>query len=68
MGESNYRDSRMAAYQHEVRKLEHKFNDFELHHILQRDNEVVDALVWLGSSRESPPPDMFTQDLFKPSI
>jgi hypothetical protein len=35
MGESNYRDSRMAAYRHEVRRLEEKFNNFELHHILR---------------------------------
>jgi ribonuclease HI len=34
MGESNYRDSRMAAYKQEIRKLEEKFNSFELHHIL----------------------------------
>jgi ribonuclease HI len=35
MGESNYRDSLMVAYQQEVRKLEEKFDGFELHHILQ---------------------------------
>jgi hypothetical protein len=35
MGESNYRDSLMAAYLQEVRNLEEKFNGFELHHILQ---------------------------------
>jgi hypothetical protein len=33
MGESNYHDSHMAAYRHEVRKLEEKFDGFELHHI-----------------------------------
>jgi ribonuclease HI len=35
MGELNCRDSRMAAYQQEVRRLEEKFNGFELHHILR---------------------------------
>jgi ribonuclease HI len=35
MGELNYRDSRMATYWQEVRKLEEKFDGFELHHILQ---------------------------------
>jgi ribonuclease HI len=35
MGESNCRDSRMAAYQQEVRKLEEKFDGFKLHHTLQ---------------------------------
>jgi hypothetical protein len=34
MGESNYRDSRMAAYRQEVRKPEEKFDGFELNHIL----------------------------------
>jgi ribonuclease HI len=34
MGESNYHDSRMAAYQQEVKRLEEKFDGFELHHIL----------------------------------
>jgi hypothetical protein len=33
MGESNYHDSCMAAYRQEVRKLEEKFDGFELHHI-----------------------------------
>jgi ribonuclease H / adenosylcobalamin/alpha-ribazole phosphatase len=44
MGESNYHDSRMAAYTQEVRKLEEKFDGFKLHHILRRDNEAADAL------------------------
>jgi ribonuclease HI len=35
MGESNCRDSCMVAYQQEVRKLEQKFDSFDLHHILQ---------------------------------
>jgi hypothetical protein len=39
-----------------------------LHHILWRDNEVANALAWLESSREPPPPGMLMQDLFKPSI
>jgi ribonuclease HI len=68
MGESNCRDSHMAAYQQEVRRLEEKFDGFEFHHILRRDNESADALAQLGSHRESPPPGMFRQDLFKPSI
>jgi ribonuclease HI len=35
MGESYCRDLRMAAYWQEVRKLEEKFDGFELHHILR---------------------------------
>jgi ribonuclease HI len=34
MGESNCHDSRMVAYRQEVRKLEEKFDGFELHYIL----------------------------------
>jgi hypothetical protein len=58
----------MAACRQEVRRLEEKINGFELHHILQRDNESADALARVGSSWESPPPSIFVQDLFKPSI
>jgi hypothetical protein len=35
MGESNCRNSCMAAYRHEVIRLEEKFDSFELHHILR---------------------------------
>jgi hypothetical protein len=35
-------------------RLEETFDDFELHHILRRDNEAADALARLGSSREPP--------------
>jgi hypothetical protein len=34
MGEPNYHDSCMASYGQEIRKLEEKFDSFELH-ILQ---------------------------------
>jgi hypothetical protein len=68
MGESNSRDSCMAAYRQEVRKLEKKFDAFKLHHIIQRDNKAVDALTRLGSSHDQPPLGVFVQDLIKPSI
>jgi hypothetical protein len=48
--------------------LEEKFNSFELHHILRRDNEAVDALTQLGSSHKQAPSGVFIQDLIKPSI
>jgi hypothetical protein len=68
MGESNYHDSRMAAYRQEVIRLEEKFDGFKHHHVLQRNNEATDALTLLGSCCESPPLGVFVQDLFKPSI
>jgi hypothetical protein len=58
----------MEAYWQEVRKLEEKFDGFELHHILRRDNEAAETLARLGSSREPPPSGVFAHDLFKPSI
>jgi hypothetical protein len=58
----------MAAYRQEVRRLEEKFDGFELHHILRCNNEATEALAQLGLSRESPPLGVFAQDLFKPSI
>jgi hypothetical protein len=58
----------MAVYRQEVRRLEEKFNSFEVHHILQQDNEAADALTSFGSSHESPHPGVFAQDLLKPSI
>jgi hypothetical protein len=35
-------------------RLEETFDDFELHHILRRDNEAADALARLGLSHEPP--------------
>jgi ribonuclease HI len=54
MGESHCRDPCMAAYRQEVRRLEEKFDGFEIRHILRRDNKATYALAWLGSSWESP--------------
>jgi ribonuclease HI len=68
MGESNCRDSHMAAYRQKVRKLEEKFNGFEVHHILRRDNEAADALTWLGLNHKPAPLGVFMRHLFKPSI
>jgi hypothetical protein len=68
MGELNCLDSHRAAYHQEVRRLEEKFDDFELHHILRWDKEAADTLVRLGSSREQPPSGVFMQDLIKATI
>jgi ribonuclease HI len=68
MGESNYCNSLKTAHQQEVRRLEEKFDSFELPHSLRQDNEAVDALTRLRSSREPPPLGLFSQNLFKPSI
>jgi ribonuclease HI len=41
IGESKCHNPCMVAYHQEVRKLEEKFNNFELHHVLRRDNEAA---------------------------
>jgi ribonuclease HI len=51
MRESNCLNPHIVAYRQEVRKLEEKFDGFKFHHVLQHDNEVVDALAWLGFGR-----------------
>jgi ribonuclease HI len=60
MGESSCHDSCVVAYWQKVRRLEEKYDGFELYHILQQDNEAADALARFRWSREPPPSGMFT--------
>ena len=48
MKASMYHDHMMEAYCAEVRKLEAKFNELELHHIPRRDNEEANSLARIG--------------------
>ena len=50
MKESNCHNAKMAAYCHEVRQLEDKFDGLELNHILRHLNEAADVLVKAASS------------------
>jgi ribonuclease HI len=68
MKQSTPRDPKMKAYCDEVRRLEERFKGFELHHVLRRDNEAADFLAKLASSRGSPPPGVFVDDLYKSSV
>ena len=68
MKESSCHNAKMAAYCHEVRQLENKFNGLELNHIPRRLNEVAETLAKKASSRESVPTRIFASDLHKPSI
>jgi hypothetical protein len=52
----------MAAYYHEVWKLEDKFDGLELNHILRRLNEAVDTLAKMVFGREPIPTGIFTSD------
>ena len=50
MKESSYHNAKMAAYCHEVRQLEDKFDGLKLNHILRWLNEVADTLAKMASS------------------
>jgi hypothetical protein len=64
MGESNYHNSHMVSYRQEMRRLEEKLDDFKIHHVLQLDNEVADALARLMSRQESPPPEVYSSRIY----
>jgi ribonuclease HI len=46
---------RMDAYCAQIRKLENKFYVLEFHHVVRADNEAVDKLSELGSTRVAIP-------------
>ena len=50
MKESNCHNAKMAAYCHEVRQLEDKFDGLKLNHISRRLNEAVNTLAKMASS------------------
>ncbi|XP_021303822.1 uncharacterized protein LOC110430460 [Sorghum bicolor] len=58
----------MDAYCKAVRRLEEKFNDLELNHVLRKYNEAADTLAKMASERATAPPDVFISDLYKPSV
>ena len=58
----------MDAYCAEIRKLEGKFYGIEYHHVVRDQNQLVDHLSKIGSSRTVIPPGVFVQDLFTHSI
>uniref|UniRef100_A0A0E0EWP1 RNA-directed DNA polymerase n=1 Tax=Oryza meridionalis TaxID=40149 RepID=A0A0E0EWP1_9ORYZ len=68
MKDWNCSDDNMASYCQEVCKLEDKFDGLELSHTGREDNTKADMLARLGSRRESVPPDVFLEQLGKPSI
>jgi hypothetical protein len=68
MKELSYHDPKMAAYYQVIRLLEEKFDGLELNHIARRSNKAADELAKLASGRAPAPTDIFTSNLFKPSI
>jgi ribonuclease HI len=68
MKNSHCRDRKMEAYCDEVRRLEVKFYGLELNHVARRYNETVDELAKIASGRTTVPPNVFSRDIYQPSI
>jgi hypothetical protein len=48
--------------------LEDKFYGLEVNHIARRYNETADELAKIASGRTSVPPNVFSRDIYQPSI
>jgi ribonuclease HI len=68
MKNSHCRDQKMEAYCDEVRRLEDKFYGLELNHVAIRYNETADELAKIPSGRTMVPPDVFSKDIYQPSV
>jgi ribonuclease HI len=68
MKNSHCRDRKMEAYCDEVRRLEDKFHGLELNHVARRYNETADELAKIASGRTTVPPDVFSRDIYQPSV
>jgi ribonuclease HI len=68
MKNSHCRDRKMEAYYDEVRCLEDKFYGLELNHVARRYNETTDELAKIASGRTTVPPNVFSRDIYQPSI
>jgi ribonuclease HI len=68
MKNSHCRDKKMEAYCDEVRRLEDKFYGLELNHVARRYNKTADELAKIASGRMTVPPDVFSKDIYQPSV
>jgi ribonuclease HI len=68
MENSHCRDRKMEAYCDEVLRLEDKFYGLELNHVARRYNETVDELAKIASGRTTVPPNVFSRDIYQPSV
>jgi ribonuclease HI len=68
MKNSRCHDQKMEAYCDEVRCLEDKFHGLELNHVARRYNETADELAKIASGRTTVPPDVFSRDIYQPSV
>jgi ribonuclease HI len=56
------------AYVTEIRKLENKFSELEIHDVIRDNNVGADVLSKLGSDRTNIPTGVFVHELHHPSI
>jgi ribonuclease HI len=68
MKNASCHDDKMEAYYNVVRALEDKFYGIELNHAPRRYNEEADELAKIASRRISVPPNIFVQDVTRPSV
>jgi ribonuclease HI len=68
MKNSHCRDQKMEAYSDEVRCLKDKFHGLELNHVARWYNETADELAKIASGRTTVPPDVFSRDIYQPSV
>jgi ribonuclease HI len=68
MKNSHCHDQNMEAYCDKVRRLEDKFHGLELNHVARRYNETADELAKIASGRTTVPPNVFSRDIYQPSI
>jgi hypothetical protein len=61
-------DDKMEAYRNAVRALEEKFYGIELNHVPRPYNEEADELAKIVSGRIIVPPNVFAQDVTRPSV
>jgi ribonuclease HI len=61
-------DDKMEAYCNAVRTLDDNFHGIELNHIPRRYNEEENELAKIASGRITIPPNVFAQDVTKPSV
>jgi ribonuclease HI len=68
MKNSHCRNRKMEAYCDEVRRLEDKFYGLELNHVARRYNKTADELSKIASGRTAVPPNIFSRDIYQPSV
>jgi ribonuclease HI len=68
MKNSHCRDQKMEAYCDEVRRLDDKFHGLQLNHVARQYNETADELAKIASRRTTVPPDVFSRDIYQPSV